>query len=141
MNVQPYLFFEGRCDEAIEFYQNALGAEVEMILRYKDGPEGPGCPPGPGMEEKVMHCSLRIRDAVVLASDGMCGGNPEFKGISLAIYGRDVADSAQLFTALADGGQVQMPLEKTFFSPSFGMVTDRFGVTWMVVTPPEGETP
>jgi len=134
MQIQPYLFFDGRCEEAVEFYKRALGAKVEMLMRYKDSPEAPqpGMVP-PGSENKVMHSSLRIGDAVVMASDGHCAGKPSFQGFSLSLTARDEAEADRLFGALADGGQVQMPLGKTFFSPRFGMVADRFGVSWMVI--------
>ena len=136
MDVQPYLFFNGRCDEALEFYRKALGAEVEMLMRYQESPDPP--PPGmlpPGSENKVMHASMRIGGAVVMASDGHCSGQTEFTGFSLSITVPDAATADRFFNALAEGGQVQMPLGKTFFSPCFGMVTDRFGVGWMVILP------
>jgi PhnB protein len=136
MQVQPYLFFDGRCEEAIEFYQKALGAEVMMLLRFKDSPEPP--PPGmvpPGSDNKVMHSTLRIGQTAVMASDGRCGGKPNFQGFSLSVEARDEAAADRLFAALAEGGQPQLPLHKTFFSPRFGMVVDRFGVSWMVVVP------
>jgi len=138
MQIEPYLFFEGRCEEAVEFYRKALGAEVTMLMRYKDSPEPP--PPGmvpPGSENKVMHASLRIGDATVMASDGSCKGKPSFQGFSLSITVPDEARAEKLFAALADGGQVQMPLAKTFWSPRFGMVADRFGVGWMINVPPK----
>ena len=134
MDVQPYLFFNGRCDEAVEFYKKALGAEVEMLMRYEESPDPP--PPGmlpPGSENKVMHASMRIGGAVVMASDGHCSGQTEFTGFSLSITVPDATTADRFFNALAEGGQVQMPLGKTFFSPCFGMVTDRFGVGWMVI--------
>ena len=131
MQVQPYLFFDGRCEEAIAFYRQALGAEVEMLMRFKDAPE-PGMSP-PGSADKVMHASLKIGGSMVLASDGQCGGKPSFQGFSLSLTAADDAEADRLFTALADGGQVQMPLAKTFFSPRFGMTGDRFGVSWMVI--------
>ncbi|WP_019142933.1 VOC family protein [Noviherbaspirillum massiliense] len=133
MQVQPYLVFDGRCEEAVTFYREALGAEVEMLMRVKDSPEPP--PPGTlaaGSENKVMHASLRIGETTVMASDGYCHGRPSFQGFSLSIQVTDEAQAERLFTALADGGQVQMPLSKTFFSPRFGMVADRFGVSWMI---------
>jgi PhnB protein len=142
MQVQPYLFFDGRCEEAIEFYRRALGAEVTMLMRFKDSPEPPqpGMVP-PGSENKVMHASFRIGEATVMASDGMCHGKPRFQGFSLSLIVPDEAEADRLFAALGDGGQVQMPLGKTFFSPRFGMVADRFGVSWMVVvTAPQGGT-
>ena len=133
MLVQPYLFLDGRCEEAVEFYRRALGAEVEMMMRFRDCPEPaqPGMVP-PGAEDKVMHAALRIGDTMVLASDGRCLGQPEFSGFALSLTAADEAEADRLFAALADGGQVQMPLSKTFFSPRFGMVADRFGVSWMV---------
>jgi PhnB protein len=134
MQVQPYLFFDGRCEEAIEFYKKAVGAEVEMVMRYRESPEPP--PPGmcaPGSDNKIMHSSLRIGDAIVMASDGRCMGQPKFQGFSLSITAKNEAEAEKLFAALGDGGQVQMPLTKTFFSPRFGMVADKFGVGWMVI--------
>jgi PhnB protein len=135
MQVQPHLCFEGRCEEAVEFYRKALGAEVSTLVRFKDmpGPHPPGAIP-PGAENKVMHASFRVGDSTVLASDGRCAGKPGFQGIQLALQVRDVATADRLFAALADGGQVQMPLAQTFWSPRFGMVVDRFGLTWMVNT-------
>jgi PhnB protein len=133
MQVQPYLFFDGRCEEAVEFYRRALGAEVTMLMRFKDSPEPPqpGMVP-PGSESKVMHTSFRIGETTVLASDGQCVGSPSFQGFSLSLTVPKEAEAERLFAALADGGQVQMPLAKTFFSPRFGMVADRFGVSWMI---------
>jgi len=134
MLVQPYLFFDGRCEEAVTFYQRTLGAKVEMLMRYKESPEPP--PPGmvpPGSENKIMHMSMKIGDTTVMASDGNCAGKPEFQGFSLSLTVKDAAEADRVFGALADGGTVQMPLAKTFFAPRFGMVADRFGVGWMVI--------
>jgi PhnB protein len=132
--MEPYLFFNGRCEEAIEFYRKALGAEVEMLMRFKDSPEPPqpGMHP-PGSENKVMHAGLRIGENSVMASDGRCTGKLNFDGFALSLRVKTEAEADRLFTALADGGRVQMPLAKTFFSPRFGMVTDRFGVLWMIL--------
>jgi PhnB protein len=137
--VQPYLFFEGRCEEAIEFYRRALGAEVIMLSRFKDCPEPPqaGCAT-PGFENKIMHVSLRIGNIALMASDGRCTGKPSFQGFALSLAVPTEAEAEQLFSALADGGQVQMPLAKTFFSARFGMVADKFGVGWMVLVTPVG---
>ncbi|HEY0336334.1 MAG TPA: VOC family protein [Burkholderiales bacterium] len=134
MQVQPYLFFDGRCEEALEFYKKAVGAKVEMLMRFKDSPEPaqPGMHP-PGSENKVMHASLRIGETTLMASDGHCKGKPSFQGFSLSITAADDSEAERLFTALGNGGQVQMPLTKTFFSSRFGMVADRFGVGWMVI--------
>jgi len=134
MLVQPYLFFDGRCEEALEFYRSKLGAKVENLVRFKDSPEPaqPGMVP-PGSENKVMHVSFRIGDTTLMASDGRCLGRPSFQGFALSLTVPNEAEAERLFAALGDGGQVQMPLAKTFFSPRFGMVADRFGVSWMVV--------
>jgi len=134
MLVQPYLFFDGRCEEAVNYYQRTLGAKVEMLMRYKESPEPP--PPGmvpPGSENKIMHMSMTIGDSTVMGSDGNCAGKPEFQGFSLSLTVKDAAEADRVFGALADGGKVQMPLAKTFFAPRFGMVADRFGVGWMVI--------
>jgi PhnB protein len=128
MQIQPYLFFNGRCDEAIDFYRTAVGAEVTMLMRFKDSPE----PASHGNPDKVMHANLRIGDATVLVSDGRCTGELDFQGFALSITAPNDAEASRLFNALSDGGQVQMPLAKTFFSSQFGMLTDRFGVLWMV---------
>lgn len=133
MQVQAYLNFDGRCEEAIEFYRRALGAEVVCLMRFKDSPEP--CAPGmvpTGCENKVMHSSLRIGDTTIMAADGHCAGKPSFEGFSLSLSVPNEAQADRLFAALADGGQVRMPLAKTFFSPRFGMVADRYGVSWMV---------
>jgi PhnB protein len=130
MQIQPYLFFDGRCEEAIEFYRKAISAEVSMLMRFKDAPEQGMVQPG--SENKVMHASLRIGDSMVLASDGRCMGQPNFQGFALSITAANAAEAEKLFAALGDGGQVQMPLAKTFFSTAFGMLADRFGVSWMV---------
>jgi PhnB protein len=134
MQLQPYLFFDGRCEEAIQYYKKALGAKVEMMMRFKESPEPaqPGMCPA-GSENKIMHACIKIGDASVMASDGHCQGKPSFQGFSLSLTAKDEAEADRLFGALSDGGQVQMPLAKTFFSPRFGMVADRFGVSWMVV--------
>jgi PhnB protein len=128
--VQAYLFFNGRCEEALEFYRSALGAQVEMFSRFKDAPE-PGMAQ-PGMENKVMHASFRVGETLVMASDGRGGGQLRFEGFSLAITVPDEEKADKIFDALADGGKITMPLEKTFWAPKFGMVEDRFGVGWMV---------
>lgn len=134
MQLQPYLFFDGRCEEALDFYRSALGAEVTMLMRNKESPEPPQ--PGmlpPGAENKVMHASVRIGDSTVMMSDGLCKGQPNFQGFSLSLTVPNAAEADRIFGRLADGGKVQMPLGKTFFSPRFGMVADRFGVGWMII--------
>jgi len=138
MNVQSYLFFDGRCEEAVNFYKKTLGAEVEMMLRFKDNPEPPKADcPAPSDPNKVMHACLRIGDTAIMASDGRCTGNPSFQGFSLTLNVADEKEADRVFKALGDGGQVRLPLTKTFFSPSFGMLADRFGVSWMIMVAPE----
>ena len=136
MHTQIYLFFDGRTEEALDFYKKTLGVEVEMLMRYKDAPPEAreGC--APGTENKVMHSSFRLGDQRVMASDGYAKGNPEFKGFCLSLAVKTEAEADTLFGALGDGGKVEMPLGKTFFSPKFGMVQDKFGVGWMVLVSP-----
>jgi len=135
MQVQPYLFFDGICEQALTFYREKLGAEVTALMRFKESPDPASC--APGSAEKIMHSSFRIGETEVMASDGMCGGKPNFQGFSLALHAADEREARRLFAALGDGGEVRMPLGKTFFSPAFGMLADRFGVSWMVVTAPQ----
>ena len=135
--IQPYLFFNGRCEEAIEFYRAAVGAEVTMMMRFKESPEPPQ--PGmlaPGSEDKIMHASFRIGESTIMASDGRCQGSPIFEGFSLSISVSSEADADRYFAALSEGGKVEMPLSKTFWSPKFGMLTDRFDVGWMISVEP-----
>jgi PhnB protein len=131
IGIQPYLFFGGRCEEAIEFYRTALGAELQMMTRFKESPEPhrgtPDC-----FEEKIMHASLRIGDTILMASDGQCNGPANFDGFSISVTVPDEAEAERVFAALSEGGLVTMPLEKTFWAPKFGMLQDRFGVGWMV---------
>jgi PhnB protein len=130
MQVQPYLSFEGRCEEAINFYKSAVGAEVVMMMRFKEAPDQSMMTPGTG--DKILHASLQIGDSTVMASDGRCMGKAIFQGISLSLTAGTDAEAKRLFDALANGGQIQMPLAKTFFATSFGIVADKFGVAWMV---------
>ena len=134
--IQPYLFFNGNCEQAVEFYRTALGAQVEFSIRYKESPEPP--PPGmvpPGFENKIMHTSFRIGETTVMASDGCSADKPSFEGFSLSLSVPNEKEADRAFAALSKGGQVKMPLAKTFWSPRFGMVQDRFGVGWMVSVP------
>jgi PhnB protein len=139
MKVQSYLFFDGRCEEAIDFYRKAVGAEVEMMMRFKDSPEQPqgdgGCA-SPGAPDKIMHASFKVGDTSIMASDGECKGQPNFQGFSLSYTAANEAEAGKVFKALSAGGQVRLPLTKTFFSPSFGMLADRFGVGWMIMVHP-----
>ena len=137
MLIQPYLFFDGRCEEALDFYRARLGAEVTMLMRYSDSPDP--VPPGmvpPGSDNKVMHSSFRIGETTVMASDGRCEGKITFQGFCLSLTVPNEAEADRKFAALNDGGRVEMPLGKTFFSPRFGMVADRFGVGWMIIVLP-----
>lgn len=130
--IQPYLFFGGRCEEALEFYKSALGATVDMVMHHRDSPDKP--PPGmlqPGYEDKVMHASFRVGESLIMASDG-CGEGAKFGGFSLSLSLPTEADAQRVFAALSEGGKVTMPLMKTFWSPCFGMLEDKFGVGWMV---------
>lgn len=139
MQVQPYLNFEGRAEEAIEFYKKAVGAKVTMMMRNKESPEAP--PPGmlpPNSGEKIMHSALTIGDSVVMATDGMVSGKAKFDGVSLTINADSDSEATKYFNNLAEGGEVTMPLNKTFFASSFGMLKDKFGVHWMVIA---GSTP
>jgi|SRR5450756_435199 len=134
--IQPYLFFDGKCEEAIEFYKHALGAKVNMLMRFKDSPEPP--PPGcaPADSNKVMHAQFQIGETVVMAADGRASGKPNFEGFALSLTVKTEAEANQAFNALAAGGKIEMPLTKTFFSARFGMVVDKFGVFWMVLVTP-----
>ncbi len=131
MQVQPYIFFDGRCDEALKFYEKALGAKVDMLMRFKDAPDQSMI--SPGSHDKVMHAAVHIGDTQVLMSDGRCGGKPSFQGFALTIAAPDNAEGDRRFNALAEGGEVQMPMAETFFASRFGMVADKFGVGWMVL--------
>ena len=134
MQAQPYLFFNGKTEEALEFYKQALGAKVEMMMRFSEAPEKPqpGMVP-PGSENKIMHAAFKVGDTQIMASDGHCNGKPSFQGFGLALNAANDAEADKLFNAVGKGGQVQVPLGKTFFASKFGMVTDKFGVLWMVM--------
>lgn len=134
MNVQPYLFFDGKCEEALEFYKSAIGAKVDMMMRFSEAPEKPpeGAMPA-GSEKKIMHAAFKVGDTQIMASDGHCAGKPSFQGFGLTLNAANDAEADKLFNAVGKGGQVQQPLTKTFFASRFGMVTDRFGVMWMVI--------
>jgi PhnB protein len=137
--VETYLSFDGRCEEALEFYQKTIGANLDLLFRYKDSPDPEACPPG-DKGNKIMHASFHIGKTRLMASDSRCQGQPNFHGFALSLTAADEAEANQLFTALADGGEVQMPLTKTFFSPCFGMVNDRFGLCWMIIVEPPAQT-
>jgi PhnB protein len=129
MEVQAYLNFEGRCEEALEFYRETIGAEILRLMRYKEAPELPA----PGIENKIMHSTFRVGETTLMASDGHAKGNPRFEGFSLSISAADAAEAERIFNALAVGGEVRLPLTKTFFSSKFGILADKFGVGWMVI--------
>jgi PhnB protein len=136
MPVTPYLMFNGRCEEALNFYKNALGAEIGMLMRFKESPEPPppGCAPVDG--NKIMHSAFQIGGTTVMASDGMSQDAPKFEGFSLSVNAKNEAEADRMFAALSDGGKVQMPLSKTFFAKRFGVVADKFGLSWMVIVEP-----
>ncbi len=131
MHVQPYLFFDGRCEEALDFYKKAIGAQVEMLMRWKDSPDKSMCTPDNA--DKVMHVQFKVGDSTIMGSDGRNTGNPNFQGFALTINAKDEAEVDRLFNALSDGGKVTMALTKTFFSPRFGMLADKFGMNWMLI--------
>lgn len=134
--VQPYVFFGGRCEEALEFYRTAIGAEVEMIMHFNESPDP--SPPGmlaEGFEKKVMHSSFRVGESTIMASDGCSPEDGKYNGFSLSLSMPGETDAKRVFAALSDGGTVKMPLTRTFWSPCFGMVEDRFGMSWMVIVP------
>ena len=135
MQVQPYIFFDGRCEDALEFYRKALNAEVVMMMRFKENPEPQSGHDTSENGEKILHAAFKIGQTDLMASDGYAKGKAEFKGITLSLSPANEADARKTFNALSEGGEVQMPLGKTFYSPCFGMLTDRFGVSWMVVVP------
>jgi PhnB protein len=135
MAVTPYLFLDGRCEEAIDFYKNNLGANVEMMMRFKEAPAD-HCP-SPGSENKIMHACIKINGAPVMLSDGRCTGNAHFQGFALSLDAKEAADGERMFKALAQGGQVQMEMTETFFAKRFGMVADKFGVGWMIIAGPK----
>ena len=135
MEVKPYLTFNGRCEEAITFYKSELGAEVLALLRFKENPPPAGMTPA-GWDDKIMHSCIKIGQSEVMASDGMCADNAAFSGVTLSIQVENESEADRAFNALSKGGKVKMPLGKTFFSPRFGMVDDRFGMSWMVVMMP-----
>jgi PhnB protein len=131
MNVQPYLSFEGRAQEAIDFYKTALGAKVEAIMQFKDAP--PDMQTNMPHKDKVMHSAFKVGDTTIMATDGQCSGKSEFSGITLTLNANSDAEAEKLFNALAQGGKVNMPMAETFFATRFGMVADKFGVGWMVL--------
>ena len=131
MHVQPYLFFDGRCDDALDFYKKAIGADVKMLMRWKDSPDKSMCTQDNA--DKVMHSQFQIGDTTVMASDGRNQGQPKFDGFALSIIAKTESEADKMFGALGDGGQVTMPMSKTFFSPRFGMLADKFGVHWMIL--------
>lgn len=139
MHIQPYLNFDGRCEEAINFYKSAVGAKVNMMMRFSDSPEplDPKMVP-PGNESKIMHASFQIGDTVINGADCASQGRPNFEGISLTLNAASDAEAERVFNGLAEGGKIQQPLIKTFFASSWGVLVDRIGVSWMVVVMAQG---
>ena len=138
MSVNPYLFFDGRAEEALAFYKKVLGAKEGMLMRYKDAPKEAQANMKPDSLNKVMHMSFTIGNDVLMGSDGHCNGQPKFEGFSLSYGAKDDADAERVFKALSEGGQVRTPLEKTFFASKFGMLADKFGIGWMILSRPQG---
>ena len=137
MSINPYLFFDGRAEEALAFYKKVLGAKEGMVLRYKDAPKEAQANMKPGTLDKIMHMSFKVGDSDLMGSDGHCNGEPSFQGFSLSYSAKDDAEADRVFKALSDGGQVRQPLEKTFFASKFGMVADKFGLGWMILSGPQ----
>lgn len=133
MNVQPYLSFEGRCQEALDFYKSAIGATIDVVMQFKDAPSDVQMQISPESKNKVMHSAFRVGDTQIMATDGQCTGKSQFSGITLTIHASSNAEADKLFAALGNGGQVMMPLGETFFAHRFGMLADKFGVPWMVI--------
>ena len=134
--ITPYLFFNGRCDEAIEFYKAALDAEIEYIMRFDESPEP--LPDGtlpPNFDKKIMHATITVRGVKLMVSDG-CAEELEFLGFRLAISEPTEEQARATFRALAESGTVDIPIGPTFWSPCYGMVTDKFGMPWMVSVEP-----
>ncbi len=140
MKVQPYLFFEGRCEEALQFYRSAIGAEIGMLMRFRESPKPSKMPLPSGSDDKIMHADFKVGGTQLLTSDGLCSGKSRLAGTSLALEAAAAASAERLFKALVEGGDVQLPIGKTFFSPAFGAITDRFGLTWMVMAAPSDAT-
>ncbi|HVO02694.1 MAG TPA: VOC family protein [Candidatus Cybelea sp.] len=138
MSIQPYLFFDGRAEEALAFYKKVLGAKEQMVMRYKDAPKEAQANMKPGSLDKIMHMSFKIGETDLMGSDGHCNGQPKFEGFSLSYGAKDEADAERVFKALSEGGQVRMPMEKTFFASKFGMLADKFGVGWMIIAGTQG---
>ena len=137
MKVESLITFGGRCEEALEFYKKSVGAEVTALMRWKESPDAAMKGP-PGYGEKIMHANFRIGETQLMAEDGLGDKAAEFKGMTLAIEAADDAEAKRVFTALGEGGKVTMALMKTFWTSSFGMLTDKFGVPWVVnVTAPK----
>ena len=135
--VQPYINFDGRCEEALELYKKAIGARVEMMMRCKEAPMAPGQKLSPGSEDKILHVAFWVGDSLLMGSDGYNKGATEFKGISLSITARDPAEAKRFLEGLSAGGKVTMPLQETFYSPCFGMLEDKFGLGWLVIVQPK----
>jgi PhnB protein len=133
MNVQAYVFFDGKCEEALEFYKAAVGAKVDMVMRFKEAPPEMQSQMSPGSKDKIMHAAFRVGDTQILASDGECHGKPKFDGFSLTLNAANDAEADRLFSALGKGGKVTQPMSETFFASRFGMLSDKFGVNWMVL--------
>jgi PhnB protein len=134
MQIDPYLNFNGNCEEAFHFYEKALGGKIEMLLKYNQAPAGGG-PTPPGFENKVMHVRLSVGQQIIMASDAPPGHFSPMQGFNVSLMFDDKAQAERVFNALADKGKVMMPFAQTFWAEGFGMLTDRFGTPWMVNCP------
>ncbi len=135
MDVQAYLSFQGRTLEALDFYKGAIGATVDMVMHFNDAPPEMQSQIAPEMKEKVMHCAFRVGSTQLMATDGDCNNTPAFSGITLALNAGSIEEAEKMFAALGKGGTVTMPMSETFFAHRFGVLSDKFGVKWMVLNP------
>lgn len=128
IGVMPYITFQGNCEEALKFYKECLGGEILYMGRYGGSPMA-----GQAPDDKIMHATLKVGDTHIMAADNMApdpfavGGN-----IALSVGTDDAGDAERMFNALAEGGRVTMPIAETFWAERFGMLTDKFGIDWMV---------
>ncbi len=135
MQINPYLFYNGNCEAALKFYEKTLGAKIEAMLTYEGGPDEMQIPPD--YKKKVMHAKITIDGEVIMASDAPPGHFNPPQGFSVSLQVEDPTDAERRFKALSEGGKVNLPFGKTFFSKGFGMCVDQFGPPWMVNSPME----
>ena len=135
MQVNPYLHFDGNCEAALKYYQKVLGARIEVMVPYESGP--PDMPTPLDYKKKIMHAKVTVDGEVLMGSDAPPGHFQKPQGFSVSLQVEDPTDAERKFKALAEGGTINMPFGKTFFSKGFGMCVDQFGVPWMVNCPAE----